>query len=449
MEKQLSMRKHAKTFQTAIILLVICGLFIVAGCGHRRPKFDDSYQFESVYSNQRPQPRSVFVDMSYFSGLGDSQKNQAVITLQIQGNKASDTRAATVIRDAIRSQLNLVGGGRIKVLESQTFETDLLLSGDVAMKSNISNGQHHVQITLTDLKVTELYKKHQDSPRVALLSASTILTSQQADDMSRAMQLATTEAIVKLKHQRFFYRLNNNPSINQLKKEHILFRMDNTKSALQQLEDRLTQKLFAIFHQVSGIKGRMDDMEISLQTRQAGLDDKMDRLQNKMATTAYTVNQGVENMDRMKRQMTQSMKKLRDGLRQDVRKLIQNLPSKQIIREKETIRQIPASDLENITYRQATGIIIQVTSGDFTCVPTSSIVAEGGYEMEFAYNKDFKKKRDVTNGLKGQWGATPFQMKGFAKNNNIVISEQDANKIYRLHEYQPSILNNPGILVIY
>ena len=69
--------------------------------------------------------------------------------------------------------------------------------------------------------------------------------------------------------------------------------------------------------------------------------------------------------------------------------------------------------------------------------------------MEFKYHKEFMKKSDVTQGIKNRWGHTPFQINASAKNNNIIISETDASKIYRLVEYEFGVLKNPGVLVIY
>jgi len=431
--QQLSMRIHAKPFQALTSLLILCFLLLLAGCGHQPPRYEDPYQSEPVYS---PNKQYKFTKDPLFSnelaGMGDLYKKQAVITLQINAKNASDTNAASYVRDAIRSQVNHIGDGKIKVLESQTFETDLVLSGEVAMESDATDGQYHVQVTVTDLKVTNLYQSRQNNPRVALISASTIYSKQRAEDPSLALQMATTDVIVRLKHQRFFYRMNQDPIINQLKKEHILFRMPYSKSALQQLEDRLTFKLLAIFHEVAGVKERIGDLSA-----------KMDHM-------GYEMNQGVaEQLIQFKENMSGSMKNLHSRLRNDVKKLIQDLPSKQIIREKEVIRQIPESALEKITYRQATGVIIKVTSGRFTYVPTSSIVAEGGFEFEFPHQKEFMKKSDITKEVTNRWGHTPFQIKASAKDNKIIISEADASKIYRLVEYEPGVLKNPGVLVIY
>ena len=360
------------------------------------------------------------------------KKDEIVIYMSIQGNHPG----IRFFNDAIRAKIVSNEDHPFKIIESNTIETDFELTGQVSVSTSTTHsGLSAVEMIISDLKLINLYAKSCDTASLThtkdnytylleksvILSASTIRKYREARTENLALQAVTSDAIKQLDIEKFFVKLASNKIVSQWDPHVFLISVKNTPSAIEAMEHRLIEQLNRFVLEITNIQKYMpqsDDIK---------------------SAVANEIKKYIKDLPKKE-------------TIQDLKNHIKDLTKTQTIRE--IVYQLPQKIVDALPYLICTGIIIEITTGQFYPAGNSKLVDKKGISIDLAeFNTPqvhfIKQKSLSLVELQQQYGLIPFILEASAKGNNVALKDQEITKLISINRIKPDLLNQAGIVVIY
>jgi len=335
-------------------------------------------------------------------------KDYIAIGFNIKGATKND-EGLQYFKDELRARILKIKGIKFLIVEPQKMIADFILHGKISTKiGKNSYGFDEVTMNLNDFKLVCTYNS-KNIP-ASIISSVPISTTQTAEGRERALIMASLAAIIHLEQDDFFKNLKSNELINTWNKGTIVFKSKSNSEDITKLKKIIKKEISTVYCKITKIN------EI------------------------FTNNS---------KKISKHLDKIENNYNKIINNFINDSPE-MINNNKEQINQIPLKNCENDIYEDTSAILIYVPENQLNPTPLTNIVDENGYKIKSSIKYEKKNVIDDDDDKLIQIaGIKPFKINASVINNQILISNNNKEKLQRLKAYNNNILMNPGVFVIY
>jgi len=346
---------------------------------------------------------------------GGTTDQMAIIALNITGTELEDPESLDFIRDAFRDEIFKSSPQRFKILDSTEIESELQLSAKVSQVTtyNSDRSKCDVRMTIRGIKLTDLYSTQwSPSIRASFISAPSINTHQSASNKRRAIELATKEAMLKLKKRKFFKQIRRHKIVKAYMKKSTTF-VFNDKKELEKLLERMLSRIMEL--SISDIKSYIAKSHtFSNLKHKVAIQELLNQIPKK-EVVIKTNNHSPQNI--------QAQKKFRGVFKHEkVQKIIEG---------------------------EYTCVIIRIKSGDFTYNSTTKVVNEENKNFPLQVFGKINYLSKLPDEGRDKWGKKTLTIYGIGHGNDLLLEQHDFYKLNNIRISNKVILDYPGIFVIH